>query len=214
MLLLLGATALLAGLVSRLRGTRAGFAAAAAFAGSGAVPFLAGWASGCQDLFALVFLFAAAHFELSRRRAPALLCAALALLSKETAAAAFPALMLVPRLLRGERGRFRAAGLQYGAILAAWLAVHPGLHVLLGRGFRAGATGYVGWSDPGLWLPRLGRYVCVALNWPVTGLATPWPRWLTVALAVAVALLLGGVAALAPSCSSPPASPSRLSSPP
>ena len=185
--------ALLAGLASRLSGARAGFVAGAIFAGFGAIPFLVGWASGCQDLFALLFLLAAAHFELSRRGAWAALCAVLALLSKETAAASFPALALAPWILLAERKRVRAAAIRYGILLAAWIAIHPGVHVLLLRGFRAGATGYVGLTEPGLWLPALLRYGAVLANWPVTGPATPWPGNATAPLALAVAFLVAGL---------------------
>lgn len=195
-LFLAGVVALLAGLDLRLAGPRAGFAAGAFFAGFGALPFLAGWASGCQDLLALLFLLGAAHLELSRRTGRALLCAALALLSKETAAAAFPALVLAPWLLRGDRGRTGARALRYGVLLAGWAAIHPGIRTLLERGFRAGATGYVGFSDPDRWLPSLLRYAEVLVNWPVTGFGTSWPRYATAAAALAVAILLAGVWAL------------------
>ena len=192
-LFLIGVVSLLSGLALRLAGPRAGLAAGALFAGFSAIPFLVGWASGCQDLLALLFLLAAAHLELSRRSAWALLCAALALLSKETAAIAFPALALVPWLLRNERKRASTAALRYGVLLAAWIVVHPGLHVLILRGFRAGATGYVGLTEPAEWLPALIRYGAVLLNWPVTGIATPWPGRAGAPLALAAALLAAGL---------------------
>ncbi|HEY7728402.1 MAG TPA: hypothetical protein VID50_08095 [Candidatus Eisenbacteria bacterium] len=197
-LLLAAAVALLSRLALRLAGPSAGFASAMFFAGFGALPFLVGWASGCQDLLALLFLLAAAHLELSGRTAGAMLCAALALLSKETASAALPALAFAPWLLSGGKRRTARSALRYGVLLAAWIAAHPGVRTLLLRGFRAGATGYVGLSKAEDWLPSLLRYTEVLANWPVTGLATPWPGGLTAAFGAAVAILLAGIRGMGP----------------
>jgi hypothetical protein len=51
----------------------------------------------------------------------------------------------------------------------------------------------VGLSEADRWLPALLRYGEVLVNWPVTGLATPWPGGALTALAPAVALLIAGL---------------------
>ena len=208
----LGNTALLAlavgllwGLARRLSGPAAGLWAAFAFASLGVLPILAGWASGAQDLFAIVFLLAALHLRLSGRLLFSLLAAAGALLSKETSAAFLPALALVPVVVGDGAATRHGSGREpvpwwpgiaaYGLLGAAWGAIHPGIRFLASRGFESGeAAPYVtaGSADR---LASLAKGLATLVNYPVSGAATPWPEertalWLAASAVVAACAFL------------------------
>jgi hypothetical protein len=166
--------ALLVALVSRLAGPRAGFLSGLFFAGYGHVPALVAWVSGCQDLFAVLFLLAA--FLLRDRGSDrwAFACAVAALLCKEPAIAAFPALAawdwIAGRPARNPRLQIAA----YAAVAVGWALVHPGIQQLAARGFRSGGSGYVGIGRPGRWVTYLGRYLVTLANIPPPGLVASW----------------------------------------
>src|SRR6185503_14421224 len=85
---------LVASIARRLAGARAGLLAGFLFASLGPLPLLVGWISGSQDLLAILFTAAAIRLQLWGRTRSALVLAGAALLSKETALFAFPALAL------------------------------------------------------------------------------------------------------------------------
>lgn len=220
-LALLGvAAALVASLASRLVNARAGLLAGLVFAASSAIPSLVAWTSACQDLMAMVFLLLALHLRESGRIAASAAVAACALLSKETAAVALPVLAAWDRLLGRRPARLGFGALAYGAVAAAWFALHPGLHALARAGLLSGTTGYVGLERPDRWWDYLFRYAATLFNFPVQSVS--WPARLTVAGIAAVVVVLVTVPGLlsrgtalepgpedtgsAPPASAPPAS--------
>jgi hypothetical protein len=188
------ATALLVQLVARLAGRRAGVVAGFAFAATGAIPSLVAWVSGSHDLFAIVFLLAAMLFRDSGRNVVALVAAACALLSKESAVAVLPVLVFWDALTGKRPARPARDALAYGLLTLAWVAVHPGVRALLAHGFQSGATGYVGLEHPERWARYLARYAETLWNVPVTGASTRWPADLTLWAVAALAVLVTGVA--------------------
>ncbi|MGH7682644.1 MAG: hypothetical protein ACRENN_11750, partial [Candidatus Eiseniibacteriota bacterium] len=186
--------ALLASILSRLAGARASLVGAIALAALGAVPVVVGWASGCQDLFAIAFALLALRSELSGNTWLALFGVACALLSKETAVALVPAIAL-SRWIAGEPARRRLLALSgYAVIVVAWALAHPGVARLLSSGLESGPAGvsYLTLQGADHW-SSLAKGVLTLLNLPLTGRRTPWPSELNPALAIAVALAVFGV---------------------
>ena len=174
LVLLAVAVGLLVALVSRLSGKRAGLFSGLLFASLGCVPSLVAWVSCDQDLLAIVFVLAAFLLRDRGRNLPALLCATAAVFCKEPAIAAFPLLALWDRILGRPSRKSRVQVFGYASAALAWLLVHPGLHVLAHRGFRSGATGYVGIEHPERWGGYLVRYLETLVNLPPAGFATSW----------------------------------------
>ncbi len=190
--LLAAAIGVLMTLVSQLGDRRAGLFSGLLLAGFAHVWGLVAWTSGSQDLFALFFLSCAFLLRHQNRDWAALACAAAALLCKETALAAFPALMLWDKVVGRpwRRPPLQIAG--YAGIVLAWAILHPGIHLLAQRGFRSGATRYIGLEQPGRWGLYAVRYVATLLNLPAPGLEPSW--WSARApygLGAIVILLLG-----------------------
>ena len=189
LILLAAAAMLLASLASRLAGPRVGLLAGLVFAVSAALPSLVAWTSACQDLLAMVFLLIAFHLRESGRIAGSAGVAALALLSKETAAVALPVLVAWDGLLGRKPARFVRGAVLFGIVTAAWFAVHPGLRALVHAGLQSGSTGYVGLERPDRWWDYLFRYVATLFHFPVN--AVSWPARLTIAgIAAAAAVLV------------------------
>ena len=187
------ACALLVTLVSRLRSPRAGLYAGLVFACLGAAPGLVAWISCSQDLFAIVFVLAAFILRHGRHDIAALVCATAAVLSKEPAVAAFPILVFWDHIVGRPVGRPWANATVYGVALLLWVSVHPGIRVLLGRGFQSGATGYVGIDGPDRWGSYLWRYGSALVNMPPTGFAkVPMDDRLPYGL-MALAIVIAGV---------------------
>jgi len=186
------AAGLLASLASRWAGPRVGLLAGLVFASSAALPSLVAWTSASQDLFAMVFLLLALHLRHSGRIEASAALAACALLCKETAAVALPVLVGWDAIVGRRPPAWRRGALAYGAVVIAWLAIHPGLHALARAGLQSGSTGYVGLERPDRWWEYLFRYLVTLLNFPVHSVA--WPSRLTVAGIAAAA----AVAAMAP----------------
>jgi hypothetical protein len=177
----------------KLAGPWTGFLAGLAFAMLGAAPSLVTWVSAAADLFAVSFLLLALSFRHEGRLGFAALFAALALLSKESAVGGFPLLTAYDLVLGREPKRLARSLVAFGGVLILWLAIHPGLHSLLGHGLRPG-TGYVGLGHPERWGVYLGRYLLTLANIPVTWDKTPWPWDLNGAATLAAALALVGLA--------------------
>ncbi len=192
--LLIAALMLLASIGTRLAGLRAGIASALAFASLGTVPILVGWTSGCQDLLAIVFVLAALRAQISGRTLLALAAAACALLSKETAVALFPAIVLIRWLVRARPYRLGASMVGIGLLVVAWAAIHPGIKLLLSRRMENGGEGaaYLTIQSADRW-EFLLRGLTTLANVPITGAGTPWPAELNLTLALAAVLTLVGV---------------------
>lgn len=192
--LLIVAVTLLASIVSKLAGLRAGVASALALASLGTVPILVGWTSGCQDLLAIVFVLAALRAQISGRTLLALAAAACALLSKETAVAFFPAIVLIRWLTRATPYRLGASVAGLGLLVVAWAAIHPGIRLLLSSQMESGGAGaaYLTFQSADRWT-SLSRGLVTLANFPITGAGTPWPEERNLTLAVAAALMLLGI---------------------
>ena len=191
---LLAASAwLLARLVARHAGTRAGILAGLFFAGLSAAPSLVGWASGAQDLAAIFFFLVALSLHDADRTGWALPFLALALLSKEAIAVAVPALVLWDLLVGRKPARFVGPLLAFGSLALAWAILHPGIRLLLSGRIDSDPRSYVGSQNAAMVALEARRYLRALVNFPVTGLRTPWPAGL---LPYAIAAWAVGVAAL------------------
>jgi len=189
--------ALVGSILSRLAGARAGISGAIVFAGLGAVPVVVGWASGCQDLFAIALLLLALRSEILGKTWLALLCVAGALLSKETAVALVPAVAL-SRWILGEPPRRRVAGLAgYAIVVAAWALAHPGVGRFLSSGLESGQAGvsYLSLQSADR-LASLTKGALTLGNLPIAGRATPWPSELNAVFAIAATLAFVGIGML------------------
>lgn len=176
--LLFGLAVFLVGFLGRaLAGSRAGLLAGISFAAIGQVPVLVGWASGSQDLLAICFILGALNFRLLSRRGLAAAAAALAILSKETAIAFVPILLGMDALLGRKKEISKRELLEYAGLILVWVAFHPGIRALLVRPSGGAAPSYVGLAQPGL-LSSFWKTVATAINLPLTGSATEWPRGL------------------------------------
>ncbi|MEK7349179.1 MAG: hypothetical protein AABZ94_09930 [Candidatus Eisenbacteria bacterium] len=192
-ILLLGAVALIALLVSDLSGQRAGLLSGLMFAMYGHIAGLVAWVSCDQDLLAIVFVLAAFWFRHRRRELAAFGCAVVAVLCKEPAMAALPVLIAWDGILGRPTNRPGLRIAVYTMFVAAWAAIHPGIHSLAVRSFRSGATGYVGIEHPERWGIYFTRYIMTLLNLPPFGFMKPWPRDLTLAGLTALALVVAGL---------------------
>ena len=172
--LLAGAVALLVLFVSDLRGSRAGLFSGLIFASYGPVASLVAWVSCNQDLLAIAFVLAAFYLRHKGKDLPALACASAALLCKEPAVAALPMLVFWDRIVGRQPSRSRFQFVAYGSVFLLWVLIHPGIHLLAARGFRTGATSYVGMEHPERWGKYLLRYAMTLVNLPPWGLSVSW----------------------------------------
>jgi len=175
---------LLTGLGARLAGRKVGLVSGVVFAGLGCVPMLVGWACCSQDLLAMLLVLLAIHFRLSDRDGPALLCVALALLGKETALAAIPAIVAIDWLRGRDRSRLPKTALSYALLIITWASIHPAARTLLLRAFKSGATGYVGLQAPLVALKQAGKYLLTLGNLRVGRFDPTWSTGVTVLLVV------------------------------
>ncbi len=189
---LIAIASLLGLLTAKLAGKRAGLIAGLLFTGIGAVPDLVGWVCCDQDLLAILFVLLALYFRLERRNVAALIATAAALLSKETSLAVIPAIALFDWIIARRPYKVLRSVCVYAALIAAWGAIHPGVRILVGRGLRSGATGYVGLEHPERWPLHVGRYLLTLLNIPAFA---PLPSWPDFGVLLAIASV--GLVALA-----------------
>jgi len=186
---LVAITVLLGLFVSRVVGRRAGVMAGLLFAGLGAAPALVAWTCLDQDLLAILFTLVGLHLRLSQRNGMALAAIAAGLLSKETTLAVIPAFVLFDWILGRKPYRIARHAAAYAALVALWGAVHPAVRILVARGLRSGATGYVGLEHPERWPIHAGRYLLTLLNVPAFWPVPNWPVY------GVVLLIAGGSAA-------------------
>ena len=161
-------------LATGVAGSRAGIFAGALFASLGQLPVLVAWSSGVQDLLAILFIATALLLRWKRREAPALVVTACALLSKETAAAFVPAIVLLNWIL-GRKPYDLASALRYGLVLGSWAAIHPGLRELMTSGFHRGATVYIGTDSAQPPALKIVKYVLLLFQLPIPGVPVDWP---------------------------------------
>jgi hypothetical protein len=184
----------LVGLITRkIAGRQAGYLAAVSYASLGALPILVGWASGSQDLLAIVFVLVALWAQLSGRQAVSLLAAACALFSKETAVAFIPAIAIARWLTDQRPHRVRGSLGSFGLVVAAWAAIHPGIRLLAsGRSESGGSSvAYLSASGSDRWA-ALGKGLATLGNLPISGAATPWPEERNLTFVLAAAILVAG----------------------
>ncbi len=166
---------LLGSFTASIAGRKAGLLSALLFAGLGAAPALVGWVSCDQDLLAILFVLIALRFRLERRNVAALAATAAALFSKETTLAVIPALVLFDWIGNRKPCRIWKTAGAYAALIAVWGAIHPAARILIGRGLRGGATGYVGLVGPERWLAHIGKYLLAIFNLPAYNTVPEWP---------------------------------------
>ncbi len=193
-ILLAGAVFLGATLAGRLAGRKAGLIAGLLLAAFSQWPILVAWVSGAQDLLSIDFTLLALHFELSGRGAKSLVAFACAILSKETAVAAAPALVAIHWLRFPSVGRALPGSIRLGALLGVWALIHPGVRIMLERGDASLQGMYIGLENPNRWTSLLTS-IPVFLNFPLK-LPTAWPQELTWALGLAVVPFLAAFWAL------------------
>lgn len=183
----------LASFTARIAGRKAGLLSGLIFAGLGAIPSAVGWTCCDQDLLAILFILAALRFRLEQRNSAALAATAAALLSKETSLAVIPVLVLFDWIVGRKPYRvWRSAG-TYAALVAAWGAIHPAVRILVARGLRSGATGYVGLQHPEMWPVHIGRYLLTLFNVPAFDPLPGWPSFGILLLVVALVVMVGAL---------------------
>jgi hypothetical protein len=187
-LLLALAVILLASLANRLAGPRAAVIAGFTFAGLGSMPILVGWAAGVQDILAIDLLLGAILLRLARRDLLAVLAAAAAILSKETAVAVIPVLASLRWLLERRRFSLKSDVAPYALLLLLWLLMHPGVHILLQRRFAANTGGYLGLDQPDRTAAVVKSMLTLA-NIPVAEVALGAIGFRWIGLAVACGLI-------------------------
>ena len=191
-LVLLAACAwLFASLVAGIAGPRAGAIAGIAFAALAPVPSLVAWASASQDLLAILFTLGAFHLRHSGRIARAGIAFAAGLLCKETTAVLAPALVLWSWIVGAKPAHMRATALMIGAILAVWLALHPGIRGLASHAFEIRPREYVGFSNLAISEFHARRYLLALFNVPES-IGAPWgPPWIALGVVAAAIAALG-----------------------
>ena len=107
----------------RLLGPRSAAIAPVLFLTYGMTKFLAAWASGFQDLLALLLSLSAIKAQIDGRFRRAAVWAFLGLFAKETAVVVFP-ILVAYGLLLGPAGRRRSWIVAHNAALAAGVAIH------------------------------------------------------------------------------------------
>ena len=166
---------LLALVTARHAGTRAGLLAGLFFAGIAPAASLTGWASGAQDLAAILFFLVALDLHDRGHTAWAVIAMLLALLSKEAIGAALPVLVLWDLVLGRKPARVLVPLLAFGAVAVAWAALHPGIHLLMTGHLNEEPRSYVGFQNQTMVFLEWRRYWRALFNAPATGLDTPWP---------------------------------------
>jgi len=185
------ATLLIAALARQVAGSRAGLLAGVVFASLGAFPTLVGWVSCSQDVFAVTLILVALHLQLRNRIPLAALAVALALLSKETAIAFLPAIVLVRWLFERKPYRLRATLAWEITVAGVWAVFHPGIRLLVSRRFESSpeAMGSLTFSGADRW-GSIWRSFATLGNLPlVAPSSTHWPASLTPLFLVGVVLL-------------------------
>ena len=181
----------------RTLGRREGALAGLYFAGFGQLPLLVAWASGAQDALAILFTLVALACERARRHGWALAAAALAVLSKETAVVALPALALAHALFRDRntsRGG-RWSMFDYLILAIVWGAADPAVHRLAQPGAASGVASYIGFTGVRSATNVLG-FVTLLFNLPSPGFRVEWPVGLTAVAGIGVAIAIAGVSLL------------------
>ncbi|HET9940844.1 MAG TPA: hypothetical protein VFR25_07060 [Candidatus Eisenbacteria bacterium] len=166
---------LLAIIIARHAGTRAGLLAGLLFAGIAPAASLVGWASGAQDLAAILFFLVALDLHDRGHTAWAVIAMLLALLSKEAIGAALPVFVLWDLLLGRKPARVLVPLLAFGAVAVAWAALHPGIQLLVTGRLNEEPRSYVGFQNHTMVFLEWRRYWRALFNTPATGLGTPWP---------------------------------------
>jgi hypothetical protein len=178
-LIAVGCVLLLADILIREAGARAAVYGALLFGSAAALPFVIGWTSGIQDLLAVGFLLLALDLAIRGRGAWSILPLAAAILSKETAVIAVPALVVLLIQRTASRRDLARTLLALALVLLAWALVHPWTRGLLGIGPGLGRNEYVAFQ---------GREATQsALHGLTSALNLPWDLHLTFRRSVVIA---------------------------
>ena len=187
-----GILALLIALVRKLAGPAAGLWAGLLFACSAVLPLEIAWASASQDLLCALFLLAALYLQLQGRILMSALTVAAALLSKETAVVAIPAILVIAALHPGRgKGEILRTLAAQGVVIIGWASIHPWTHVLLsGSTVGPGSTKeYLAFRWAELF-PAVARGAAMSLNLPWIGGSPEWPGHLVVPAIIVSAILV------------------------
>lgn len=210
MILLAASVYLLVSLTRSLAGPEAGMFAGLFFAALAPAPSLVAWASGSQDLLAIVFSLAALHLRNSGKNLWAGTATAAGLLSKETVAVMVPVLVLWDWIVGRKPARVWTSALGYGGLGLAWLLLHPGIRELASRGFGSEPRGYVGFANLAVSEFHARRYLLALFNVPNTPAGAHWLQDRIVLGIVAIVIAIAG-AWLAARRGAPEDRPARLS---
>jgi hypothetical protein len=183
-----GCVFLVADLLRRSAGGRAAILGALTFSCAAALPFVVGWTSGIQDLLGIGFLLLALDLALQDRGLLVPVALAGAVLSKETATVASPALLFVLLRPEADRRASRIAMIGIGLVLVLWALIHPWARSLIGLGPNLGSNEYVAFRGR----QALGS----ALHGILSVLNLPWDLHLTVRIGTALAALAASVVTL------------------
>lgn len=181
---------LLARVSRELAGRAAGTWSALIFACLGSLPMLSAWISGIQDLLAITFSLAALTAFIARRTPIGMVLYLLALLSKETAIAFLPALVLIAAKRAQSRRGMLLSMVGVCLVTATVFAIHPSWRFYLEhRGASAG--GYL--RLPGVdAIGTITSGVLAILNIPYSPPSTSAAQHLAPYLLAALVLLLVG----------------------
>ncbi len=174
---LLAIIVLIGSLASRLAGRSVGTLASLVYACLGAAPGLVAWVCCDQALLAILFTMIALNLRLSGRNVAAYVATCAALLSKETTLAVIPVLVLFDWILGRKPYRIARQATAYALLVTLWGTIHPAVRILLSRGLRSGATGYVGLEHPERWPVHLVRYLLTLFNVPAFASPPSWPLY-------------------------------------
>jgi len=187
-----GILAVLIASVRRMAGTTAGLLSGLVFACSAVLPLEIAWASASQDLLCALFVISACYLQLQKRTVASALAMAGALLSKETAIVALPAIIAIS-LTRADRSRVEIVRtvIAQGIVAIGWASIHPWTRsVLGGAASAAGASReYLAFRGTDL-VPAISRGMAITLNIPWVAQGPKWPGHLLLPAIVTTAVIL------------------------
>jgi len=169
----------------RLLGDTVGLFAGLLFAALGSFPLLIGWTSCSQDLLAMLFTLVAIRLQLPGRTIGAVISMAAAMLSKETALFAVPALPLFAGIIDRNWKASRRNAIYYASLVIVWVIIYFKRGSVT-RGLVTGSGGYTGLDNP-LILSNIAHELAALANVPVGSVG--WPKGLEWAAAAGLVIL-------------------------
>jgi hypothetical protein len=192
---------LLVSLVRDLADGRAGALAGYVYAGLAPAAGLIAWASGSQDLLAILFSLAALRLRSSGRILASGVAITAGLLSKETAVCMIPALVFWDWIVGRKPARMGTGVLAFGGIALAWALLHPGIRALAWRGFEPEPRAYVGFANLAVSEFHARHYLLALVNAPGapgavaawTNAAAAWTAGRVAIVSAAIGIAIAGL---------------------